>query len=91
VCGVDGCTETFRQRGKLSLHRRTHDAFKKKEYRLLNGEAHNPNRFKIFGKKMRRYRPEEDTSSENASAQQEEEIMCAKKLSDNWSPLKKIK
>ncbi|TNV84241.1 hypothetical protein FGO68_gene17806 [Halteria grandinella] len=36
VCGVDGCTESFRQRGKLSLHRRTHGNFKKKDYRLLN-------------------------------------------------------
>lgn len=27
---------SFRQRGKLSLHRRTHDNFRKKDYRLLN-------------------------------------------------------
>lgn len=38
VCGVDGCRETFKQRGKLSLHRRTHEGFKKKTYRLLNKE-----------------------------------------------------
>lgn len=38
ICGVDGCQESFRQRGKLSLHRRTHENFKKKSYRLLNSE-----------------------------------------------------
>lgn len=34
VCGIDGCTESFRQRGKLCLHRRTHSNYTKKEYKV---------------------------------------------------------
>lgn len=34
VCGVNGCEERFRQRGKLSLHRRKHRGYKMKEYNL---------------------------------------------------------
>ena len=34
VCGVNGCTESFRQRGKLSLHRRTHGGYTLKQYKL---------------------------------------------------------
>ena len=34
VCGVNGCTESFRQRGKLSLHRRTHNGYNLKKYKL---------------------------------------------------------
>lgn len=33
VCGIDGCTQRFRQRGKLSLHRQSHKNYKKKNYR----------------------------------------------------------
>eukprot|EP00347_Sterkiella_histriomuscorum_P004435 403360469 len=43
VCGVDGCTESFRQRGKLSLHRRTHSNFNKKDYRILNADLNKKN------------------------------------------------
>lgn len=35
VCGINGCTETFRQRGKLCLHRMTHKEYQKKEYRVF--------------------------------------------------------
>ena len=35
VCGINGCQETFRQRGKLCLHRMTHKEYKKKEYRVF--------------------------------------------------------
>jgi len=35
VCGINGCTEAFRQRGKLCLHRMTHSEYKKKEYRVF--------------------------------------------------------
>ena len=34
-CGINGCKETFRQRGKLCLHRMTHPEYKKKEYRVF--------------------------------------------------------
>lgn len=34
VCGIDGCTEAFRQRGKLCLHRRSHSGYEKKEYKV---------------------------------------------------------
>jgi uncharacterized Zn-finger protein len=34
VCGIDGCSESFRQRGKLCLHRRTHTSYMKKEYKV---------------------------------------------------------
>lgn len=33
VWNFDGCTERFRQRGKLSLHRQTHKNYQKKSYR----------------------------------------------------------
>lgn len=41
VCGVNGCNQRFRQRGKLSLHRRKHRGYKMKEYALIkkNGEG----------------------------------------------------
>lgn len=48
---MDGCTESFRQRGKLSLHRRTHGNFKKKDYRLLNSEMNLNKKEKILGKR----------------------------------------
>ncbi|CAI2377376.1 unnamed protein product [Moneuplotes crassus] len=32
-CNIDGCTQRFRQRGKLSLHRQSHKNYKKKTYR----------------------------------------------------------
>lgn len=35
VCGIGGCTESFRQRGKLCLHRSSHKEYKKKEYRVF--------------------------------------------------------
>lgn len=35
VCGVNGCQMRFRQRGKLSLHRRKHKGYKMKEYTLI--------------------------------------------------------
>jgi uncharacterized Zn-finger protein len=34
VCGIDGCTDSFRQRGKLCLHRRTHSSYEKKQYKV---------------------------------------------------------
>lgn len=33
LCGVNGWNERFRQRGKLSLHRQSHQAYHKKNYR----------------------------------------------------------
>ena len=33
LCGVNGWNERFRQRGKLSLHRQSHQTYHKKEYR----------------------------------------------------------
>lgn len=35
VCGVNGCDERFRQRGKLSLHRRRHEGYQIKKYHAL--------------------------------------------------------
>lgn len=35
VCGVNGCQERFRQRGKLSLHRRRHEGYQIKRYHAL--------------------------------------------------------
>ena len=35
VCGVNGCQQRFRQRGKLSLHRRKHKGYRMKEYHLI--------------------------------------------------------
>ena len=40
VCGVNGCTESFRQRGKLSLHRRTHNGYSLKQYKLKGSAKH---------------------------------------------------
>lgn len=39
VCGVNGCQMRFRQRGKLSLHRRKHKGYKMKEYTLIKEQA----------------------------------------------------
>jgi hypothetical protein len=39
VCGVNGCQQRFRQRGKLSLHRRRHKGYRMKEYHLLSKGA----------------------------------------------------
>jgi len=36
VCGVAGCEKRFRQAGKLSLHRRTHDEYVLKQYNCQN-------------------------------------------------------
>jgi uncharacterized Zn-finger protein len=36
TCGIDGCTEAFRQRAKLCLHRMTHKNYKKKNYRVFS-------------------------------------------------------
>ena len=33
LCGVDGCPERFRQRGKLCLHRRTHEGYETRRYK----------------------------------------------------------
>jgi len=35
VCNINGCTESFWQRGKLCLHRMTHKEYKKKSYRVF--------------------------------------------------------
>lgn len=47
LCGVNGCQERFRQRGKLSLHRRRHEGYKVKKYHAIlkhlereEGECH---------------------------------------------------
>ncbi|CAI2366772.1 unnamed protein product [Moneuplotes crassus] len=48
ICGIDGCTQGFRQRGKLCLHRSKHQGYKKQKYKsnswlnsepLLQGET----------------------------------------------------
>ena len=36
VCNFEGCSERFRQRGKLALHRQTHKNYSKKAYRSHN-------------------------------------------------------
>ena len=36
VWGVDGCTEAFRQRAKLCLHRMSHNTYQKKSYRVFS-------------------------------------------------------
>lgn len=42
ICGIDGCTQSFRQRGKLCLHRCKHPSYKKRSYKKnseLNDES----------------------------------------------------
>lgn len=39
VCGIDGCTEAFRQRAKLCLHRMSHDTYQKKNYRVFSRKS----------------------------------------------------
>lgn len=39
VCGIDGCTEAFRQRAKLCLHRMGHKNYKKKSYRVFSRKS----------------------------------------------------
>lgn len=36
VWGIDGCTEAFRQRAKLCLHRMSHKNYKKKNYKVYS-------------------------------------------------------
>ncbi|CAI2359485.1 unnamed protein product [Moneuplotes crassus] len=36
VCGIDGCTQAFRQRAKLCLHRAGHKGYKKKSYKVYS-------------------------------------------------------
>ena len=38
LCGVDGCPERFRQRGKLCLHRRTHEGYETRQYKYPDPE-----------------------------------------------------
>lgn len=45
VCGVNGCQMRFRQRGKLSLHRRKHKGYKMKEYTLIGKKHENTEEF----------------------------------------------
>ena len=37
MCGIDGCTERFRQRGRLCVHRKTHENYVPKSYFPENG------------------------------------------------------
>lgn len=90
LCGVDGCTESFRQRGKLSLHRRTHETFKKKDYRLLNAELSFNKKSDSLIKNNKRIREPENLCSEGLHSSGENNI-CAQLLSQNWSPLKRQK
>ena len=39
VCGIEGCTERFRQRAKLCLHRMSHDNYQKKSYRVFSRKS----------------------------------------------------
>jgi hypothetical protein len=55
VCGVAGCQARFRQAGKLSLHRRTHEEYNVKKYNfLLNPKA----------KRLYRARPSPEASED---------------------------
>lgn len=52
VCGVGSCTKSFRQRAKLSLHKRTHPEFTIKKYKLyttcsVNDESEEENEHNI--------------------------------------------
>ena len=67
VCGVDGCTEGFRQRGKLSLHRRTHKGYKVKRYNTASKRRSKKNR------RRRRNTCFADDSSSFSSDEEEEE------------------
>ncbi|CDW90446.1 zinc finger protein 498 [Stylonychia lemnae] len=64
VCGVEGCTQSFRQRGKLSLHRRTHNNFQKKEYRLVNSLDEFDNKNSLLGVIQKLKRPFSEAEKE---------------------------
>ena len=38
VCGFNGCQERFRQRGKLCLHRRSHEGYEPRKYKYTDIE-----------------------------------------------------
>ena len=69
------------------MHRRTHDNFKKKDYRLLNSENNQIKKGKVLGKRVRE---ENDVNNDEKILTQEKEVTkCAQVLSENWTPLKR--
>lgn len=97
---MDGCQESFRQRGKLSLHRRTHETFVKKEYRLLNNalvktsgdedsimDLERP----LIHKRPMEQREEHLSTKEEIEKSHDSAKVKIKALSQNWVPLKRRK
>lgn len=99
---MDGCQESFRQRGKLSLHRRTHETFVKKEYRLLNNSLVKPttddDETTNFEKPLILKRTNEQrvehlstTTKEECEKSHDSTKVKIKALTQNWVPLKRRK
>eukprot|EP00347_Sterkiella_histriomuscorum_P011095 403373773 len=104
VCGVDGCTESFRQRGKLSLHRRTHSNFNKKDYRILNADLNKKNQLlQLDRENYGQHLEVLDQTEKISEKRQNNGTKCynqteinsidlekqARLLSGNWQPLKR--
>lgn len=51
ICGIDGCTERFRQRAKLCLHRSEHKGYQKKSYRVFSRKSTKQTKTKLSDKK----------------------------------------
>jgi uncharacterized Zn-finger protein len=79
ICGVNGCNESFKQRGKLSLHRRTHNEFQKKSYRLLNQEI---NKLRKTGRKQARIQSKTGIKSQHNQTRAELVTDCGKGASN---------
>lgn len=101
VCGVDDCLESFRQRGKLSLHRRTHEVFKKKDYRILHQDGalgKTPESIENESLLHKRSSREAEMTSKAFKKEAltvfstvESEEQAAKILAEDWQPLKRKK
>lgn len=72
VCGVNGCKQMFRQRGKLSLHRRKHKGYKMKEYTLVKKDREDD---EIYSQSelMEQTSHQHDTHSINETSEIDEE------------------
>lgn len=73
ICGIGGCKETFRQAGKLSIHRRTHPEYVVKKYKYnLNPKKRRSSERESSSKQL--IRKDSEQTSSNAIIKKDEQF-----------------
>ena len=89
VCGVNGCQERFRQRGKLSLHRRRHEGYQIKKYHALQYDENGEEIVRVAINNPARAPTPNSTIRRRANSEEEEEFHTTIQVAPSHRSLRK--